>query len=155
MTTGKATRTDVLNDLDEFDSGIQVFETGGQVFPDGLCLELVRPKDDGLRLLASRGNKTAERFKYDGRTYGVPNLHPSILDILNLPTGRAPHGSTRDLLNDVQGLFMDYGFFNEAAELFAYFVLSNWFKQLLLQNDLPENKMILLKKALPHSLQAR
>lgn len=33
------------------------------------------------------------------------------------------------------------------------FVLSRWFKQLLLQNDLPENKMVFLEKALPHPLQ--
>jgi len=31
------------------------------------------------------------------------------------------------------------------------FVLSNWFKAVLLKNQLPENKMILLEKALPHS----
>lgn len=32
------------------------------------------------------------------------------------------------------------------------FVLSHWFKQVLLRNSLPENKITLLEKALPHSL---
>lgn len=33
------------------------------------------------------------------------------------------------------------------------FVLSSWFKEVLLRNSLPENKMTLLEKALPHQVQ--
>jgi glycosyltransferase involved in cell wall biosynthesis len=32
------------------------------------------------------------------------------------------------------------------------FVLSDWFKQVLMNNSLPENKMVLLPKALPHDI---
>ena len=39
--------------------------------------------------------------------------------------------------------------FNESEKVF---VLSHWFKEVLLRNTLPETKMILLEKALPHEL---
>jgi glycosyltransferase involved in cell wall biosynthesis len=34
------------------------------------------------------------------------------------------------------------------------FVLSTWFKKVLLQNNLPESKMVLMQKALPHYLKS-
>ena len=35
------------------------------------------------------------------------------------------------------------------------FVLSEWFKKVLLLNSLPENKIVLLKKAIPHQIPAK
>jgi glycosyltransferase involved in cell wall biosynthesis len=65
------------------------------------------------------------------------------------------------LPGSVTGLLSYPSYINDHYELlkniFAYsekvFVLSEWFRKILLLNSLPENKMVILPKALPHSVR--
>ena len=61
----------------------EVFETGGVVFLNGQCIELIRSNDGALSFLDTRRNQS-------NRTYIPPSLHASILEVLTLPTGRVP-----------------------------------------------------------------
>ena len=64
----------------------EVAETGGMVFANGRCIELIR-SDGRLGLLDSSNKKVAEKIEYQGRTFVPPTVHPSILEVLTLPTG--------------------------------------------------------------------
>jgi hypothetical protein len=108
----------------------EVFETGGIVFPDGHCIEVVRHKRGNLRLLDSRRKRAKESIRAAGRTYVPLNLHNSILEALTLPMGRAPSGSTADLFKAIRDLFVAHGISDPAAKLLAYFAASTWFPRI-------------------------
>ena len=108
----------------------EVFETGGIVLPDR-CIELIVHKNGILRLLDSRRKRGKESIKTGGRTYVPLNLHISVLDAMTLPVGRAPSGSTADLIEAIRKVFADNGIFDPAARLLAYFAVSTWFSEFL------------------------
>src|ERR1700688_703668 len=103
MSSAKAVRRDLLDDLIgiALDQSQEVFETGGVVLPDGRCVELIRDAEGILRLLDSSTEETIQVTEGGGRTYVLPNLHPSVWESITLPTGRAPCGSTAALFRQI------------------------------------------------------
>jgi hypothetical protein len=84
---------DVLNANEE------VAETGGIAFSNERCVELIRNDSGRLGLLDSSNKKPAERIEYQGRIFVPPTIHPSMLEVLTLPTGRSPSGSTANIFS--------------------------------------------------------
>ena len=109
----------------------QLAETGGLVFSDGSCLELI-PKDHAgqLTLLHSSRKRGAQRIKYQRRTYVPPIIHASLSEALTLPHGRVS-SSTTDLFMKLCAVFTERGFSDETGKKLAYWTLSTWFVELL------------------------
>jgi hypothetical protein len=108
----------------------QVAETGGVVFPNGRCIELIRENTGRLALLDSSDKNVAERIGHQGRTFVPPTVHSSILEVLTLPTGRASSGTTADIFSNICILFMEHSISEQTAKSLAYWALSTWFAEL-------------------------
>lgn len=81
--------------------------TGGELFPDGGGLDLVRDADGqaALLLFDGRNHQVARRVETRCRTFEPLQVHPSTLRAMILPTRCAPYRSTRELFTEVSGLF--------------------------------------------------
>jgi hypothetical protein len=115
---------DVLNANEE------VAETGGIAFSNERCVELIRNDTGRLGLLDSSNKKPAERIEYQGRIFVPPTIHPSMLEVLTLPTGRSPSGSTANIFSRMCTLFMERSIPEEGAKKLTYWALSTWFAEL-------------------------
>jgi hypothetical protein len=92
MLSGRRVRGKISVDL-ELDEE-EVIETGGIVFLDGRCIELIRAVDETLFLLDSSSQTLEDHIEVDAQTYVPPRVSPSLLQALCLPMGRSPYGST-------------------------------------------------------------
>ncbi len=110
----------------------QLAETGGLVFSDGSCLELIKNDAGQLSLLHSFRKRGAQRIKYQRRTYVPPIIHESLSEALTLPHGRVSSSIT-DLFIKLCTLFIEPGFSAETGKKLAYWTLSTWFVELLPQ----------------------
>jgi hypothetical protein len=107
----------------------EVFETGGMVFSDGHCLELIRDEGGHLSLLDSNRKRGAQQIKYHHRTYVPPVIYASLLEALTLPAGRA-FASTTDIFTKIWPLFTEHGLLDQAAKKLTYWVFHTWFVDL-------------------------
>jgi hypothetical protein len=103
----------------------EVAETGGIVFSNGRCFELIRNDTGRLGLFDSSNKKVVEKIEFQGRTFVPPTIHPSILEVLTLPTGRAPSGATADIFSRMCTLFMEHSVSEQVAKNLAYWTLSS------------------------------
>lgn len=106
--------------------------TAGEVFSDGIIIELVRDGSDPTQsaLLRWDGNNAtiARRVEQEGRVYFPVAVDPKIFEGLRLPSGIAPYGSTQELFTAVTSVFTVYCDLPAAyAELAAASVLSTFF----------------------------
>jgi hypothetical protein len=106
-------------------------ETGGEVFPDGNLIELVRSGEDagGLALLTWNGAKgtVGARAEHEGRVFVPRRFDPSLLHALPLPTNCGSFDSTANLLAGIKELFDRYGDLPEdSVSLMVSFVLATW-----------------------------
>ena len=117
----------------EFDNPMEeeVIETTGKVFSDGECIELIKNKGGSLSLLDSGSKEPTESIERGGQTYVPFSLPPSLLEVLTLPAGRTPYGSTVGLFGRIYNLFVDRGISDECAMLLTYGVFATWFPDLL------------------------
>jgi hypothetical protein len=84
-------------------------QTAGEIFPDGVALELLRDQSDPkhLRVLAWR-EETLEaglRVSHDGRVYQAIHVDPSVAGAMCFPSSVAAPETTRTLFDAVHGLF--------------------------------------------------
>jgi hypothetical protein len=109
--------------------------TGHAVLCDGAVIELVATSSGSkpdLLLWNGTDATVASRIEYKGRTYEAPEVHPSILGTMRLPTGCAHYTSTRKLFMRIAGLFTQYfDLPDQDASLLAYFALSTHFADFL------------------------
>jgi hypothetical protein len=115
---------DILNVKEE------VAETGGIVFSNGRCIELIRNDTGRLGLLDSSNKTVSEKIEYQGRIFVPPTIHPSMLEVLTLATGRTPSGATANIFSRMCTLFMERGISDEDAKKLTYWALSTWFAEL-------------------------
>jgi hypothetical protein len=109
-------------------------ETSGEVFSDGSSIALLRESEsDGLTLLLTEGEKhrIASQVETGGRAFVPPQLSPSMLRALTLPTNCVPYGSTSELFTSVRQAFADHGFPEAVAVPASFFVLASWFAEIL------------------------
>jgi hypothetical protein len=118
----------IPNELDVQDTE-ELAETGGIVFSDGHCLELIRDDATHLSLLDSSRQKGAQRIKYQGRTYVPPIIDASLMEALTLPTRRAS-GSTADIFTKMCIVFSEHGISDLSSKKLTYWTLSTWFAEL-------------------------
>ena len=109
-------------------------ETTGELFSDGRSIELILDAETGrLNLLLSDGENytVAPRVEYMGKVYVPPDLDPSIVQALTLPTKCTPYGSTPELFKAVQDPFLNHGFDTEIALATTYFIFATCFLECL------------------------
>ena len=82
--------------------------TAGEIFPDGVALELIRDQSDPkhLRVLAWQGKILEEglRLSHHGRLYEALHVEPSVASAMCVPSSVAPPETTRTLFDALQGL---------------------------------------------------
>jgi len=111
----------------------RVFQTSGEIFPDGTAIELVgtgSATDDKLNLLFWDGKTAsiAPQVERDRLIYKPPNLHASVRQAIRLPRRAGSYGKAKALFADIQNLFEKYvgGDYREAAAL-TLWVVTTWF----------------------------
>jgi hypothetical protein len=131
MSSYKLVQRPAVNELDSHvvKDTEEVAETGGIVFSDDRCLELIRDDAGHLSLLDSTRKRGAQRIEYQGRTYVPPKIDASLSEALILPQGRAS-GSTADIFARSCSLFMEHCFSEEVAKKSTYWALCTWFAEL-------------------------
>jgi hypothetical protein len=108
--------------------------TSGEFFDDGLALELIRLATGKLTLLACKGPaiETVPEIYTSGRKYVPLTLDPRLAQKLMLPPGIEPHGSTRELLAELEEAVGTAQAFSEGTRtLLAAFVLGSWIPEIL------------------------
>jgi hypothetical protein len=116
---------DWLSDSELFtDDTFPCYETGGEIIEGGHFVELIRDPSGKLTLLDSRP-KDAEGGSVP-QAFVPPKLHPSLEELLTLPTQPAPCGSTADFFKEICEVFSKYGFAADNAKLFAYYTIATW-----------------------------
>jgi hypothetical protein len=127
-------------------------ETGGELFPDGRSLSLLRNPDTGeLEFLLSdtKNFDVVRRFEIDGRTYVPPKLGASALEAVGFPTNWANYESTEELFSGIEDVFVDHGFPHDAAFRAATFVFTTLVPEcfppvyLLISGPRPESRVFL------------
>jgi hypothetical protein len=108
------------------------FATGGEVFPDGSLLELVRDSSEAVRpaLLHWDGKvaTVAPEVTVLGRHYIPAEIDPALWRHLRLPSGFVAHGSTTKLFDRIRGLIAKYsGLTDRYSALLTYFAFSTFF----------------------------
>lgn len=110
-----------------------LIETGGEIFANGMMLELVRDAaGDEIKLLRSHGpNITiSARFDVDGILFVPPTLDDDLLHAINLPSNAADYVSTAALFDDLRRLFRQHpGLSAESVSKAAFCVLATWFPE--------------------------
>jgi len=85
--------------------------TYGEVFADGVMIELIRGAHHGspaLMLWDGTEETIGARVEHRGQLYEPAPINPSILQELILPTHCCPHGSTREFLAESCKLIINY-----------------------------------------------
>jgi hypothetical protein len=104
--------------------------TGGELFPDGRSISLVRNSSTGrLKLLLADGNIEIidSVVKHAGHTYVPPDLADSFQQAIVFPEAARDFGSTTALFTDMKASIMNFGLPEHAALVALYFLLSSWF----------------------------
>jgi hypothetical protein len=104
----------------------------GEVLPDGSHLEFVRDPShpEQLKLLHWDGTRAtvASQIVVNGRCYIPPEIDPTVLRRLRLPSQREAYRSTRDLFHEIRDLILRYSALPaDHAFLLTCFVLSTHF----------------------------
>jgi hypothetical protein len=106
------------------DNGIT---TGGEVFADGLMIELIGGAHLGnppLMLWDSSTELMAPALEYNGQRYEPAEIERSVLQQLMLPTRCSPHGTTREFLAETCTVITNLvGLDEKSASLAARIVL--------------------------------
>jgi hypothetical protein len=142
-----------LDGLDIFNEKTteEVYETGGKVFPNGRCIELFRDENGRLGFYDSSDNTFRQRVEYQGQAYVPPVIHPSLSEILRVPTGlTVARHSTANNFTKICALFTERGISDQAAKGLTYWALSTWFAELfplapclILTGSRPEASLVL------------
>ncbi|HEX3352953.1 MAG TPA: hypothetical protein VHS34_09040 [Terriglobales bacterium] len=115
---------------------IPIAETTGEVFPNGDMIELVASapgEQPNLLLWDGETRFIAPQVEYGGRTYQAQELHGSVLGAMRLPPGAVDYGTTLQLFTELRDAFEKYlGFSANLAGLSAFWVLTTWFSDCLL-----------------------
>ena len=110
---------------------VALVETGGLALSDGYSFELIKDDVGSLSFLDSKSAKSQQRINHAGQEFVPPELTPSVLEALTLPSRRTDCGSTEDLFSQIFGLFVQYGLSEDAAQVCTYFVIATWFPESL------------------------
>jgi hypothetical protein len=101
--------------------------TGGEVFADGVMIELIggaHPGNPQLMLCGSSTELMAPALEYNGQRYEPAEIERSVLQQLMLPTRSCPHGTTREFLAETCTLITNLvGLDEKSASLAARIVL--------------------------------
>jgi hypothetical protein len=93
-------------------SGNHVIQTAGELFSDGVGLELCRTPSDptAIKLLSWNGKvgQIARQAHHAGKEYAPLRLDPSIYRALRLPARVAPPEKTSKLFNSLHGLLGEH-----------------------------------------------
>jgi hypothetical protein len=115
------------------DENSSPIETGGDIFANGVMLDLVRDEaDDEIKLLRSHGpNITiSPRFEVDGILFVPPTLDDDLMHAMNLPSDAADYVSTVALFDDLRRFFREHpGLSEESVSKAAFWVLATWFPE--------------------------
>ncbi len=110
-------------------------ETAGAILADGTALELARNACGQLALLhcVESSATIVPHFEFEQRTYIPLSLHPSLADVVILPSQLRPYGSTQELLTEVEQ-FLSTGpeLSDGGAALLARFSLATHLPECLL-----------------------
>jgi len=108
-------------------------ETGGEIFPSGVMLDLIHDRvDDEIKLVRSDGPNVSisARFDVGGKMFVPPSLDENLMKEFVLPRGVADYGSTAALFDDLQRLFQEHpGLSREAVSKAAFGALATWFPE--------------------------
>ncbi len=110
--------------------------TAGEVFPDGIVLELARDQSNPkqLHVLAWR-EETLEaglRVSHDGRVYEPLHVDPSVASAMCFPSSVAPAEATRTLFDALHGLFSrSLAQSEQTITILTAWVFTSWFPELL------------------------
>jgi hypothetical protein len=110
----------------------ELMETGGIVFPNGYCIELIKNVSGSPLLLDSRDKKCYERINHAGRVYVPPMLTASLLEALTLPSKPTDCGSTVEMIEQIRDFFLGQGVSEDSAQVCTYFAFASWFPESLL-----------------------
>jgi hypothetical protein len=138
-------------------------ETGGELFPDGRSLSLLKdPATGELEFLLSDGKnlKVAQHFEIDGRVYVPPKLGASTLAAVVFPTNTGTYESTEQLFSANEEFLDHHGFPHEVAFPAVSWVFTTLFPEclspvhLLISGPGPESRLFLrlLSCAVRHGL---
>jgi len=105
--------------------------TAGEVFSNGVVLDLVRDPDTGrVGLLSRTGTETrlATQFEFAGKIYIPANVDPTVLAALRLPGNCPPVAPpTRELFDDVCRKLAEFTALPEhPLRQVAYFIFATW-----------------------------
>lgn len=106
--------------------------TGGEVFPDGNLLEIVRDRSEAARPALLRWDRkhatVAPEIVIRGRHYVPLEIDASLWRHLRLPSGFVACGSTTQLFDRIRNLIAKYsGLSDGYATLLTHFVFSSFF----------------------------
>jgi hypothetical protein len=110
----------------------EVVRSAGEIFPDGVALELVRDSDGSVKFLIWDGHsaRTADNFTRGHVTYITPHVQQSIRDSLALPTGITEFGSARQLFSEVAELISwACGGNKFVAEALGFLAFATWLSE--------------------------
>jgi hypothetical protein len=103
--------------------------TGGEVFPDGSMVELIRISGGELNLLSWNGKaaKTAKQFVWHDEIFAPLCIDPTIMRSLQLPSNIAEYGSTRKLFTDISSLIsLTTRLSDLVVRTLTFFVFATW-----------------------------
>jgi hypothetical protein len=102
--------------------------TYGEVFADGVMIELIRGAHGGnsaLQLWDGAKEIVGAKVEHDGQQYESAPINASVAQELILPSHSCPHGSTQEFLTETCSLIANYtGLQEKSTSLVARFVLS-------------------------------
>ena len=109
--------------------------TTGKVFENGSALEPLRELTNPGRLCllywSGREATVGSEVQCHGQRYAPAPIDPTILRALTLPTGIAPHGSARKLLDEISRVMAEYtGLPENPIAAASRWILSTWFPEL-------------------------
>jgi hypothetical protein len=106
-----------------------VVRTGGEVFPDGSMVELIRLSGGELNLLSwnRKAAKTAEQFVWHDEIFAPLRVDPTIMRSLQLPSNIAEYESTRKLFTDISSLIsLTTRLSDLVVRTLTFFVFATW-----------------------------
>jgi len=130
-------------------------ETGGEIFPSGVMLDLIRDAaDDKVKLIRSDEPNVSisDRFVVNGKVFIPPTVNDDVMRAINLPSNASDYGSTAALFDDLQRLFRSHpGLSEEAVSKAAFGALATWFPEcapplLLVSAPDPSGSRLLLEQ---------
>ncbi len=117
-------------------SSIEVATAGPFFLPDGSHVDLIRdptsPNQLCFLIWNPQGVRLANHIKAGGQVFVPPQLHPTLVGAVRLPSGIQPCGEIRDMLEQISEIIFVYVDLPEDSLFLASaFVVSGWFPELL------------------------